>query len=184
MKNRVALTVLIAAVSAAGALAIVSPAGAAGLERLIAPSSACPNQTDLGARPGVQVRAMRCLTNLVRRGRGLPALADAAALDRAAGHKSADILRCDDFDHAACGREFTFWIERFGFGACASAENIAWGTGRLGDVRSIFSAWMRSSGHRENILGPYEEVGIGLRVGNLEGNSGAHVWTQDFGTPC
>jgi uncharacterized protein YkwD len=184
MKNRVALAVLIAAVSAAGALASVSPAGAVGPERLIAPSSACPNQTDPGARPGVQARAMRCLTNFARRGRGLPALAGAAGLDRAAGHKSAAILRCDSFSHEACGREFTYWIERSGYGGCASAENIAWGNGTLGSARSIFRAWMRSSGHRENILGPYEEIGIGLRIGRLEGYSGAHVWTQDFGASC
>jgi uncharacterized protein YkwD len=62
-------------------------------------------------------------------------------------------------------------------------ENIAWG-GRLGGVRSIFRLWMHSPGHRENILGPYDEIGIGLRVGYLEGNGGAHVWTQDFGAPC
>jgi hypothetical protein len=36
----------------------------------------------------------------------------------------------------------------------------------------------------ENILGPYEEIGIGLRVGGLEGNAGAHVWAQDFGASC
>jgi uncharacterized protein YkwD len=184
MKSRAALTILVVAVSAAGALTLVSPAEAVGLERLIAPSSICPNQTDPGAPAGVQARAMRCLTNFVRRGQGLPVLAGGAALDRAAGHKSADILRCDEFSHEACGRAFTYWIERFGYGGCASAENIAWGNGRLGSVRSIFRAWMHSSGHRENILGPYEEIGIGLRVGNLEGRSGAHVWTQDFGSKC
>jgi uncharacterized protein YkwD len=51
-------------------------------------------------------------------------------------------------------------------------------------VRPIFRAWMRSAGHRENILGPYEEIGIGLRIGALEGNPAAHVWAQDFGAPC
>ncbi len=184
MKGRSALAILVVAVSAAGAFTQVSPARAAGLEWLIAPASVCPNQTDPAARPGVQVRAMRCLTNFARRGRGLPVLAPTAALERAAGHKSADILRCDSFSHEACGREFTYWIERFGYDGCTSAENIAWGTGGLGSVRAIFRAWMHSSGHRENILGPYEEIGIGLRIGSLDGNAGAHVWTQDFGSPC
>jgi uncharacterized protein YkwD len=184
MKSRAALAVLLAAVSVAGALSQVSPAGATGLAPLIAPTSACPNQTDPAARASVQVQAMRCLTNFARRARGLPVLADAAALGRAANHKSADILRCDSFSHEACGHEFTYWIERFGFRGCASAENIAWGNGSLGSVRSIFRAWMYSPGHRENILGPYEQIGIGLRIGNLEGNAGAHVWTQDFGAAC
>jgi uncharacterized protein YkwD len=190
MRGRAAIAIPAAAaavvvvVGVAGVLVPASPGRAAGLEPLIAPASACPNQTDPGARIGAQVRALRCLTNFARRDRRLPALAGAAALDRAAGHKSADILRCDSFSHEACGRDFTYWIERAGYRACASAENIAWGSGRLGSVHSIFRAWMHSPGHRENILGPYEEIGIGLRIGRLEGNGGAHVWTQDFGAPC
>jgi uncharacterized protein YkwD len=51
-------------------------------------------------------------------------------------------------------------------------------------VRSIFTSWMRSEGHRENILGSFSQVGIGLRVGGLEGYEGAHVWTQQFGSRC
>jgi uncharacterized protein YkwD len=41
---------------------------------------------------------------------------------------------------------------------------------------------MRSPGHRENILGPYEDTGIGLQSGKLEGYGGAHIWTQEFGS--
>lgn len=126
---------------------------------------------------------MRCLVDRARRARGLPGFTAAAGLDRAAGRKSADILRCDEFDHEACGREFSYWIQRFGhFGAGCSgiAENIAWGTGSFATPRSIFRSWMRSPGHRENILGPYELIGIGLRTGSLEGRRGAHVWTQEF----
>ena len=183
MKRRAILATLL------GGLAIavpVQPAVAGGLEQLIAPASACPGQSDPGAPLVAQERAMRCLTDFARQGRGLPGMTASVSLQRAARHKSADILRCDSFSHEACGREFTYWMERFGYlGGCASAgENIAWGTGALGSVRSIFRAWMRSPGHRENILGPFEEIGIGLRLGELEGSSGAHVWTQDFGSKC
>ena len=128
---------------------------------------------------------MRCMVDYARQRQGQSRLTATRSLDRAARRKSADILRCDQFDHEACGRAFTYWMERFGYlGASCSAagENIAWGTGSLGSVRSIFSAWMRSSGHRANILGSFADLGIGLRVGNLEGNPGAHVWTQDFGS--
>jgi uncharacterized protein YkwD len=184
MKGKAAIATLFVAAGAAGALAPVSPVAAAGLERLIAPASACSRQADPSAPAGVQVRAMRCLTNFARRGAGLPALAGTAALDRAAGRKSVDILRCDEFSHEACGREFTYWIERSGYRGCALGENIAWGTGLLGSVRSIFRSWMHSPGHRENILGPYEEIGIALRIGSLDGSGGAHVWTQDFGASC
>ena len=125
---------------------------------------------------------MRCLVNFARQGRGLPPYAPSALLNRAAAHKSADILSCGEFSHEACGRPFSYWMEKLGYPACSAGENIAWGSGRLGSPRSIFRSWMRSQGHRENILGPFEEIGIGLRVGSLEGYSGAHVWTQNFGS--
>ena len=41
---------------------------------------------------------------------------------------------------------------------------------------------MNSPGHRANILGKFREIGIGRRVGTIEGASGAVVWTQDFGS--
>ena len=116
---------------------------------------------------------MRCLTNFAR-----AAARPRAACRRRAGstapprRKSADILRCDEFSHEACGREFTYWIQRVGYisaGCWRAGENIAWGSGSSRPLRSIFRAWMRSPGHRENILGSYGEIGIGLRVGGLEG---------------
>jgi uncharacterized protein YkwD len=194
MKQRLSIASVLAALACAAAPGLAPAAAApetataavaaAPTQQLIAPASACPDQTDPGAPAGQQLRAMRCLTNFARHGHGLAPLAGAAVLDRAAGRKSADILRCDSFSHEACGRPFTYWMEQFGYDGCSEGENIAWGNGQLGSVRGIFRAWMRSAGHRENILGPYEEIGIGLRVGRLEGSAGAHVWTQDFGSPC
>lgn len=162
------------------ALAVPAAVPAAGL---IAPPSACPSP-NAGAPAAVQARAMLCMTNFAREGAGEPPLAGLPMLDRAARGKSADILRCDQFDHEACGREFSHWFERVGYGGRCTAlgENIAWGSGSLGSVRNIFRAWIGSPGHRANILGRFEEIGIGLRVGNLEGNRGAHVWTQEFGS--
>ena len=125
---------------------------------------------------------MLCLVNQARRQRGLTPFAAPASLARAAGRKSGDILRCDEFSHEACGREFTYWIERFGYRFCSAGENIAYGGGGFATPRSIFSLWMHSSGHRRNILGAYEDIGIGLQVGALEGEGGAHVWTQEFGS--
>jgi uncharacterized protein YkwD len=182
MKARIVFAVAFAALAVAVSSAPASASAAP--ERLLAPASVCPDQTDPTASPAAQGRAMRCLINFARRGRGLGTLDGAAVLDRAAGRKSADILRCDSFSHEACDRPFTYWMQRFGYDGCAEGENIAWGSGRLGSVRAIFRAWMHSAGHRENILGPYEQIGIGLRVGTLEGTTGAHVWTQDFATPC
>jgi uncharacterized protein YkwD len=147
-----------------------------------AAASPCPRQNDAGADASVQEKAMLCLVNRARGAHGLPALAAPPSLAKAAGRKSGDILRCDEFSHEACGRQFTYWIERFGYRFCSAGENIAYGGGSYATPRSILSLWMHSSGHRRNILGAYEDIGIGLRVGALEGERAAHVWTQEFGS--
>jgi len=144
----------------------------------------CRGQGSAGAAATAQERAMLCLVNRARAQRGLDPLAAPSSLARAADRKSADILRCDEFSHEACGREFTYWIERVGYRGCREGENIAYGSGGYSTPRAIFQLWMHSSGHRENILGPYADIGIGLRIGSLEGHRGAHVWTQEFGAPC
>jgi hypothetical protein len=54
------------------------------------------------------------------------------------------------------------------------AENV----GYAGSVSAVHSALMNSSGHRANILGPYEEIGLGVV------RSGTRVWvTEVFRTP-
>jgi uncharacterized protein YkwD len=169
------------------AVALAPAASALDLERLIAPTSVCADQTDPGEPAAVQEQAMRCMTDFARGQASLGSLADLDELDRSAGAKSDDILRCDSFSHEACGRAFTYWMERVGYipARCWRAgENIAWGTGSLGSVRSIFRTWIHSPEHRENILGPYGQIGVGLEVGRLVGRNDVHVWTQHFGSHC
>ena len=151
---------------------------------LVLPSAAdaCHGRHNGKASADVQERVMLCLVNHARSARGLAPLVASKDLSKAADHKSRDILRCNEFSHEACGREFTYWMAHFGYDGCSEGENIAWGSGGLGTPSSIFKAWMRSQGHRENILGPYEDTGIGLQSGKLEGYGGAHVWTQEFGS--
>lgn len=180
------LSIALLALALLGAL-FAGSAQARRLSTLVAPTSACAHQTDLGASFAVQEQAMRCMTDYAREHDGLGKLANAPSLDGSAGRKSGDILRCDSFSHYACGRQFTYWMQRSGYLAprCWRAgENIAWGTGSYATVRSIFIAWLHSREHRENLLGPYSSIGIALRIGNLEGHRGAHVWTQDFGSHC
>jgi len=150
----------------------------------VAPVEACPNQTSPELSAEEQASVMLCMTNYARGTNGLAPLKPNGPLGRAAAQKSVDILGCDEFSHYACGRSFYFWDQKFGYlkGCWKVAENIAWGTGSYATVRSIFTHWLESTEHHENILGPYKEIGIGLRVGGLEGNEGAAVWTQDFGS--
>jgi uncharacterized protein YkwD len=180
--------IVVAALAAFFACAASGSAAGMKLSRLMAPPSACPGENLLGAPAAVQERAMRCMTRFARRGADRKRLERSRALDRSADLKSRDIVRCDSFSHFACGRNFTFWIRRVGYlpsGCWRAGENIAWGTGSKSSVRSIFGAWMRSPGHRRNILSnDYEHIGIGLEIGSLEGFGRAHVWTQHFGQRC
>jgi uncharacterized protein YkwD len=180
------LIIALTALAVLGAL-IAGPAQARRLSALVAPTSVCPNQTDLGDSTAVQVQAMRCMTNFARQHDGLGQFGNAASLDGSASRKNGDILRCDNFSHYACGRNFTFWMQRSGYLAARcwrAGENIAWGTEGEGTVRSIFVAWLHSPEHRANLLGRYSQIGIALSVGTLEGHRDAHVWTQDFGSHC
>jgi hypothetical protein len=100
-------------------------------------AQACTGQNDGKTSADAQERTMLCLVNQARAARGLPALAATRSLVKAADHKSRDILRCDEFSHEACGREFTYWMTHFGYRGCSEGENIAWGSGGLGTPASI-----------------------------------------------
>jgi len=151
---------------------------------LIAPPSTCKSVSGFGNRAKAH-KSMLCFTNYARSKSKLKRFRPNPKLKRASARKAADILRCDDFSHEACGRPFEYWIDRSGFKGCSIAENIAWGNGNLGTSRSIFIAWMKSSGHRAAILSPdYREIGIGVKVGSLNGAEEARVWVQHFGARC
>ena len=133
---------------------------------------------------------MRCMTNFARRHAGLRRLATLGRRSTARpAARPRDILRCDSFSHYACGRDFTYWMRRVGyfFGGCWRAgENIAWGSGSLGTVRSIFGAWMHSSGHRdEHPRRPLRPArGRASRSAPSKATAAAHVWVQHFGDRC
>jgi len=167
--------------------AISQPSRAATANTLIAPPAVCPGQGALDAPAEAQEQAMACMTDFARQRAGLADLSPAGPLAQSAGDKSDDILRCDDFSHFACGREFTYWMTEAGYTSASCwrvGENLAWGSDAQGTVRSIFEAWMRSPGHRENILGDFAEIGISVRVGALGGAPRTRVWAQHFGTHC
>ena len=181
------LPILVLSLVAAMALALAPAASARSIlfhASEVAPAPVCPGQTTEGMSVEEQVNVMFCMTNYARSVNGLAPLTQSRPLGMAAEGKSSDILGCDEFSHEACGRPFTFWDKKYGYlkGCWKAGENIAWGTGTYSTVGSIFTAWLQSPEHHENILGPYSEIGIGLRVGNLEGNEEAAVWTQDFGS--
>jgi uncharacterized protein YkwD len=147
----------------------------------------CPTDVSEDASAAAQLATMRCLVDRARRRAGLGSLGNSKELSRSAKDKAADILRCKSFSHYACGREFTFWMKRVGYlstNCWRVAENIAWATGQTSTPLAIFRTWMHSPEHRANILGHFSQVGVGLRVGSLNGRPKSHVWIGHFGTHC
>ena len=128
-----------------------------------------------------------CLTNAERAQRGLVMLRENPRLRRAALAHSSDMLRAGYFAHTAPDGD-TF-VDRILAARYARrndgwtlGENLAWGTGEVGTARGVHEAWMRSSGHRANILKPaYRELGIGVRRGVPKDAGVGATFTIDFG---
>jgi uncharacterized protein YkwD len=162
---------------------------------LAAPSAAVAKPCEhANAMPGqASERALRiatrCLLNNKRRAHRLRRLRGNPRLHKAATRHGADMARFDYFSHTSrSGASFIDRIRRAGYLRRARSwsvgENIAWGTGPLSTPRSIVNAWMRSAGHRANILnGRFREIGIGISFDAPVDSNGqpAATYTTDFG---
>ncbi|MFI2074664.1 CAP domain-containing protein [Streptomyces triculaminicus] len=114
------------------------------------------------------------LVNAERAKAGCRPLRASSQLNRLAQSFSDDMARRGFFDHTdPDGR--TPWDRAARRGIKnLGGENIARGHP---DARTVMDAWMRSSGHRANILNcDYRSLGVGVH----HGGSGPY-WTQDFG---
>lgn len=67
-------------------------------------------------------------------------------------------------------------MARTGYKAQAGGENVA---GGYSTVKAVMDGWMKSAGHRRNILGNYRDFGVAVRIGK----NGTAYWTAVFGTP-
>ena len=173
---------------AAPALALV-----AGLTIFAAPAAAAPSACQSShlapERQNVQrvEQSVLCLLNAERTKRGLSRLKDNGKLGRAAVKHSKDMVRRDFFSHDSPGGSSpSSRIRRAGYLSGARGwgigENIAWGTGSYATPRSIVKSWMKSPGHKANILHPgFKEIGIGIALG-APGYDGGATYTTDFGT--
>ena len=156
-------------------------------DRLLAPTSSCPGQSNLAASIDTQKASMRCMHNYARTKAGRRRLAASTKLNSSAGSKARDLVRCGVFSHTACGRSWSYWLNRVGYtaGCWGAGENIAWGSSYLGSVRRMMSMWLHSDGHRANILkARYRDLGLGLVQGTFQGYAGAQVWVAHFGYRC
>lgn len=99
------------------------------------------------------------LTNESRREAGLPPVTVDDKLTAAARAKLFDMLRRDYFAHKAPdGRQPWAFMHAAGYRFQAAAENLAKGYDNEPELQQ---AWMKSRGHRANILNPlFTEIGV------------------------
>jgi uncharacterized protein YkwD len=171
-------------------------AGLIALVALLAPAGAqaqgCANVNLKPTRANLEgVRtAVLCLHNAERAGHGLPRLSENPRLRRAAERHSAHMVNAHFFDHTSPGgATMVDRIRRTGYTSGARGwslgENIGWGSGRLATAAQIQRAWMKSPGHRANILKrSFRQIGIGIETGlpvRISASQSGATYTTDFG---
>jgi uncharacterized protein YkwD len=134
--------------------------------------------------------AVLCMHNAERARHGLPKLRENPRLRNAANRHAEHMVGAHFFDHTTpAGQTMVDRIRRTGYTSGARAwsigENIAWGSGRLATAAQIQRTWMRSAGHRANILRrSFREIGIGIEPGvpvRLSASQSGATYTTDFG---
>jgi uncharacterized protein YkwD len=135
-----------------------------------------------------QVRdAVLCLHNQVRAQNNLPRLKASAKLRKAADRHATEMVKEGFFDHASSnGDTFIDRVLRAGYAKRTDGwmlgENLAWGTGDQSTPAGVMAAWMRSPGHKANILKRgYAELGIGVRLGVPSDEEVGATFTAEFG---
>jgi uncharacterized protein YkwD len=101
------------------------------------------------------------LINQSRVTRGLRVLSVDSRLQQAAAAKAQDMVKRRYFSHTDPSGNLVWpFIRATGYCYDYAAENLAAG---YDDEEDLHESWMRSKGHRANILSPrYEHVGIGI----------------------
>ena len=127
-----------------------------------------------------------CLINAQRSRAGLQPLTENLLLQRAAELHSLDMAARDFFEHKnPDGVQPDARIVRQGYPPILVGENLAWGETVKSSPAVIVSMWMKSPGHRANILEPdYREIGIGMAYDAPEAQpvpKQAAVYTTTFG---
>lgn len=174
------LTATVLAMTAAVGVSAVEPKAAEAKKAGVAVESCTGGTINLSA----DEKRMLDLHNEIRADWNLPEFCVHPALTKAARAHSREMLDKDYFSHNSYnGQDFSVRLKRFGYEWRAAGENIAWGSGSYATPEQRFDAWMKSPGHKANILnGNFREIGIGAQTGTYKQYNGAAMWTADFGT--
>lgn len=122
------------------------------------------------------------LVNKERAGKGCRPLRMKSSLNAAALEHSRDMARYHSVSHTGSdGSHPGDRMTRAGYGWLKVAENVAAG---YASPDSVVSGWMKSPGHRANILDcSFQDAGVGYDFLAVEADSGdyAYYWTMVFG---
>lgn len=113
------------------------------------------------------------LVNAYRIANGKTALKADSTLDDVAMKRAEELSRNYSHMRPDGTKCFTLYKQN-GYYYSAAGENIAFGQTSASDV---FYTWINSQRHRNNMLGDYDEMGVGVYEAN-----GVYYWTQDYGT--
>jgi uncharacterized protein YkwD len=140
-----------------------------------APSSVPPK---IEAKPELVEPSRLVEAHNVRRGKaGLSPLSSNPILEASAMEHARDMADHRKMSHKGSDGSSPFdRMKRQGYRFSAAAENVAYG---FDDVDSVMTGWLKSHGHRRNILGNFSEIGVGHAIAN----DGASYWCVTFGTP-
>ncbi|MEV7417056.1 CAP domain-containing protein [Streptomyces sp. NPDC089919] len=136
-----------------------------------------PATTSGGTVASSQALEVVRLVNAERAAAGCPALKTDPALTKAAQSYSDSMAATRNFSHTGTdGSQPSERVSAAGYKWSRTGENIAMGQP---DAAQVMDSWMKSPGHRENILNcAFTEIGVGLNT------AGGPWWTQAFGTPA
>ncbi|TCO43877.1 uncharacterized protein YkwD [Kribbella antiqua] len=143
------------------------------------PSNTAQPPTDAGGT-NAQEREVLEYTNAIRENQGCGPLRLDDSLVEASGKHASDMVRRHYLDHTnPDGQGPGDRMAAAGYRGSGWGENIAAG---YTSAKEVVAAWMKSEGHRENILNcKFTSIGIGYDPGQVRSDIGPGSWVQDFG---
>ena len=141
----------------------------------------------VAASPATAKSATLCLLNNERAANGLAPLSSQSQLESAATSYSQAMVQQRFFSHVSpSGETLEDRLSAYiaGISTWDIGENLAWGESSYATPASIVGGWMRSDGHRANILNStFREVGIGIVAGTPGGSApeSSATYAAEFG---
>ncbi|MCP1168778.1 CAP domain-containing protein [Limimaricola litoreus] len=143
-----------------------------------APATAAPGDCALPTEANAKATRVASGLNAFRTAQGLSRVSHDRALSRAAQVQACDLARSGQFGHRGSdGSNHRARVERTGYCAGVSAENLAWGYPR---AQQIITGWQGSPGHRKVMaLDRAQEFGVGVAQ-----SAKGPVWVLVMAQPC